>query len=256
MPANTNSEAQEAEILSEAEDSGLNVPPETLRRMAAEEEERRELIREFISRNLKSGTDYGTISLGRRESKPSLFKPGAEKICLLLGWRPTFSADTDTLAMLGPGPGTFAYLCRLVDSQGRIVGEGRGVTELREQSRWTVNVAMKVALKRAMVDAVLRVAGLSDVFSQEIEEGDPARTAGGNTDADGEPAPPPPRRNAEGQLLATPQQLAIIQRYIARGGLTEERVCRKANVEALEELTRIGAARLTEQLIKHVTAFR
>ena len=122
----------------EIDESGLNITPGALRQMVALEEERREIIREFIARNLKSGTDFGTIMAGRRETKPSLFKPGAEKICLLFQLRPKFTPDRATLAMAGNPPGLFAYVCRLIDRQGRIVGEGRGAADLSERNGWTV----------------------------------------------------------------------------------------------------------------------
>src|SRR5204862_2869151 len=127
-------------------------------------------IREFIARGLKSGTDYGTIKSNGRESKPSLFKPGAEKICLLLGLRPKFLPDTASLAMAGNPPGLFAYLCRLYDRSGRIAGEGRGSASLNERDGWTVNNAIKICEKRAQVDAVLRVVGLSEMFTQDLED--------------------------------------------------------------------------------------
>src|SRR3954447_2274541 len=57
-------------LLTENEESCVSLAPETLRRVVASEEERREIIREFIARNLKSGTDYGTVMSGGRESKP------------------------------------------------------------------------------------------------------------------------------------------------------------------------------------------
>ncbi len=154
----------------EIDESGLNITPGALRQMVALEEERREIIREFIARNLKSGTDFGTIMAGRRETKPSLFKPGAEKICLLFQLRPKFTPDRATLAMAGNPPGLFAYVCRLIDRQGRIVGEGRGAADLSERNGWTVNNAIKICEKRAQVDAVLRVAGISEIFTQDLED--------------------------------------------------------------------------------------
>ncbi len=157
---------------SEIDESGLNITPGALRQMVALEEERREIIREFIARNLKSGTDFGTIMAGRRETKPSLFKPGAEKMCLLFQLRPKFTPDRATLAMAGNPPGLFAYVCRLIDRQGRIVGEGRGAADLSERNGWTVNNAIKICEKRAQVDAVLRVAGLSEIFTQDLEDMD------------------------------------------------------------------------------------
>jgi hypothetical protein len=156
----------------EIDESGLNITPGALRQMVALEEERREIIREFIARNLKSGTDFGTIMAGRRETKPSLFKPGAEKMCLLFQLRPKFTPDRATLAMAGNPPGLFAYVCRLIDRQGRIVGEGRGAADLSERNGWTVNNAIKICEKRAQVDAVLRVAGLSEIFTQDLEDMD------------------------------------------------------------------------------------
>jgi hypothetical protein len=154
----------------EIDESGLNITPGALRQMVALEEERREIIREFIARNLKSGTDFGTINSNGRESKPSLFKPGAEKICLLFQLRPKFGADRATLEMAGNPQGLFAYICRLVDHHNHVVGEGRGAAELGEREGWTVNNAIKIAEKRAHVDAVLRVVGLSEIFTQDLED--------------------------------------------------------------------------------------
>src|SRR5918912_3704905 len=151
----------------------LGRSPGLLRQMAHDEEERRQVLLEFIIRNLRPGIDYGTIpgteAAQGTQAKPALLKPGAEKVCLLLQLRPDFVADLDTLTMLGSPMYIFAYVCRLFDRGGRVVGQGRGVSELREQTGWTVNVAVKMAQKRAQVDAVLRVAGLSEVFSHEEE---------------------------------------------------------------------------------------
>ena len=165
----------------------LTIAPDALREIVAAEEARREIIREFISRQLKSGTDYGTITSNGRESKPSLFKPGAERICLLLQLRPRFSADRATLAMAGNPPGLFAYICRLMDSHGNIVGEGRGAAALTEREGWTVNNTIKICEKRAQVDAVLRVAGLSEIFTQDIEDLDQRQAM--SHDAPRPPAP-------------------------------------------------------------------
>ncbi|MGI8588967.1 MAG: hypothetical protein ACR2M0_14975 [Chloroflexia bacterium] len=279
MPAKPDTEGQEAEILSEAEDSGLNVAPETLRRMVTEEEERRELIREFISRNLKSGTDYGTISLGRRESKPSLFKPGAEKICLLFQLRPSFEADRSTLEMAGSPPGLFAYICRLVDRQDRVVGEGRGAAELTERAGWTVNTAIKICEKRAQVDAVLRVAGLSEIFTQDLEDMEQrgplayekASRAGTGYVAEAGAAPadqqspeaevepkskieePKPEAEAEPKPKsenpkATEQQQRAIRALLPGSGLSEDELTASMKVGTLGELTQARATRVIERL--------
>src|SRR5437868_12721976 len=73
--------------------------------------------------------------------------------------------------MYGPGTtGVFAYICQLLDREGLVVGQGRGVAELRETSLTSANMAVKMAEKRAMVDAVLRAAGLSQYFTQDLED--------------------------------------------------------------------------------------
>src|ERR671930_449262 len=73
--------------------------------------------------------------------------------------------------MYGPGTmGTFACVCQLLDRQGQVVGQGRGVAELRETSMTSANMAVKLAEKRAYVDAGLRAAGLSQYFTQDLED--------------------------------------------------------------------------------------
>ena len=87
-------------------------------------------------------------------------------VCLLFGWRARFVADLPILQMYGPGiTGTFALVCELIDRQGQVVAQGRGVAELRETSMTSANMAVKMAEKRAYVDAVLRAAGLSQYFT-------------------------------------------------------------------------------------------
>jgi hypothetical protein len=267
--------------LPETDDSGVSLPPETLRQMAAAEEARREIVREFIGRNLKVGVDYGTIMTGRRESKPSLFKPGAEKMCLLFGLRSKFNADRATLVMAGNPPGLFAYVCRLIDRQGRIVGEGRGAADLTERNGWTVNNAIKICEKRAQVDAILRVGGISEIFTQDLEDMDqrgepeaaprrPAQTYGEaapaprsapeapapRAAAPAAPAPrptlaeppPAPRRPAEADDLCTDQQQQAIRGLLPRAGLSERELTTKLGVAAISDLTRGKAARVIERL--------
>lgn len=133
------------------------------------ESERRKLITEYIANHMKEGVDYGTIFIGGRESKPSLFKPGSEKFLSLFKLTATFRKDAETFEMAGSTPGLFSYVCEIKTSAGNIVGEGRGAATLDEK-RWTINTCIKIALKRAQVDAVLRMGALSDFFTQDLED--------------------------------------------------------------------------------------
>jgi hypothetical protein len=149
----------------------VNTTPKQLRQQMQRDQELRAVINEYIKNNMVVGKDYGTITISGKESKPSLFKPGAEKFCGLFKIRPTFKRDNETVEMLGSTPGILAYICELVDSQGRVMGEGRGTASVDPKGRdFDVNKQVKIAQKRAQIDAVLRTGGLSDFFTQDLED--------------------------------------------------------------------------------------
>jgi len=57
------------------------------------------------------------------------------------------------------------------------ISEGRGAGTIKERSNMNANSLIKIVEKRALVDAVLRVAGLSEMYTQDGEDtqgaGDP-----------------------------------------------------------------------------------
>ena len=157
-----------------------------------------------IQKNLKSEHDYGVIA--GAGSKPTLLKPGGEKICMMFGLNPEYDFLEKTEDYK---EGFFAYniKCTLYRN-GNPVSQGVGncnskeskyayinVYELPEgfdesmvfEKKTTkygkiqykipnpkiadlVNTILKMAKKRAFIDAVLQVASLSDVFTQDIED--------------------------------------------------------------------------------------
>jgi hypothetical protein len=146
--------------------------PTQLREQMQSDTEIRAIITEYIKNAMVEGKDYGSIVIKGHTSKPSLFKPGAEKFCGLFKIRPTFKKDIETVEMLGNTPGIIAYICELVDSRGIVIGEGRGTakTDPKSGSDFDINKQVKIAQKRAQVDAVLRTGGLSDFFTQDMED--------------------------------------------------------------------------------------
>ncbi len=134
-----------------------------------QESEKRKVITQYIKKHMKDGVDYGTLTIGGRESKPSLLKPGSEKFISLFKLKTRFEKDIDTWEMAGAKPGVFAYKCILTTAQGEFVGEGRGVSAMTEKT-WSMNNAVKIAEKRAQIDAVLRTGALSDFFTQDMTE--------------------------------------------------------------------------------------
>ena len=106
---------------------------------------------------------------GQCAGKATLCKPGSEKLCGLLQLRPRFKRDLETWEMLGGDPGLVALICELVAPTDVVVAEGRGARQ-RDQDYGDVNKTIKMVQKSAQVDAVLRCAGLSELFSQDIED--------------------------------------------------------------------------------------
>lgn len=145
--------------------------PKQLEKQLERDTEMRQIIKKYINENMDEGKDYGSIVVKGVTSKPSLFKPGSEKFCGLFKIRASFRKDEETVEMLGNTPGIIAYICDLVDSRGRVVGEGRGVYKVSTtDSDFNINKAVKIAEKRAQIDAVLRTGGLSDFFTQDMED--------------------------------------------------------------------------------------
>ena len=120
----------------------------------------------FISQvlpKLKENQDYYII-----KGKKSLAKGGAEKLASIYNLIATFEKDRESLDMLGNAKGLIAFVCTL-SKFGVIAGQGRGSDTL-ERNQNDPNKALKMTQKRAFVDAVIRTTGLSDIFTQDIED--------------------------------------------------------------------------------------
>lgn len=127
----------------------------------------------YIDTVLVSGVDYGIIP---RCTKPSLLKPGAEKIMNYLGL--IARVEVSNRVEDYTNDGFFCYTCKvsLIDYNGVIKGEGLGICNSKEpkyakNSGFSVmNTVLKMAKKRALVDAVLNAACLSARFTQDVED--------------------------------------------------------------------------------------
>lgn len=159
-------------------------------------------VAELITKALKDGTDYGVIP---GTDKPSLLKPGAERLCKAFGttpryvieqqevnhdhavpwtkrkkkWRNSFRGDKayDWIEETGTSYGMYRYLvrCQITTIDGVVVGESLGSCSTFESKyvdrpRDCENTALKMAQKRALVGAVLNAFGLSDRFTQDEED--------------------------------------------------------------------------------------
>ena len=132
---------------------------------------------------LKRGVDFGVVPGTKR---PSLYKSGAEKVIMAYGLMCRYDIESSMEQFDPKGGAFFHYLvrCDLVKGFTQPNGEYHEVVyangygeantgESRNGSKSGVNAAnntIKMAQKRAMVQAALAVSGLSSMFSQDIED--------------------------------------------------------------------------------------
>ena len=168
----------------------MDWPVERFTQALGRREDNRRALLQWIADNLKQGVDFGRIHVvgkdkcpmardglahqcdnPRHWSKPSLWKPGAEKICGMLGLIPRFPnlREYETAAINGTDIKVILLKCELHTPAGFVAAEGTGARALRQDSG-DINKSLKMAEKSAHIDATLRVAGLSEIFTQDIED--------------------------------------------------------------------------------------
>lgn len=121
----------------------------------------------IVKNGLKEGEDYGVIP---NCDKPSLFKSGAEKIALLYG----LVAKYEELPTNNPK--LIKMSCALyIAKTNQFVASSFGIAEVPKFGKddgWKVNAAYKMCQKRAFVGAVVQIANLSKIFTQDMEDFD------------------------------------------------------------------------------------
>lgn len=131
------------------------------------------MLQSFVKEMMIPNVDYGLIP---RCDKPSLFKSGAEKLCDIFG----FSKQIEILNRIEDwDKGLFHYEVKLILTNKRtgiIEAEGVGACNSRERKFKTqdsysiINTLLKMAKKRALIDAVLSATRSSGIFTQDIED--------------------------------------------------------------------------------------
>jgi hypothetical protein len=130
-------------------------------------------FQKVVQSTLHQNHDYGIIP---GTDKPTLLKPGAEKILMMMGLRSEFEI-VDSTRDFEKGFFQYQVRCKLIKGD-MVITEGLGACNTRERKYlkmdpYTIdNTVLKMAKKRALVDAALLVASLSDVFTQDVEDMD------------------------------------------------------------------------------------
>jgi hypothetical protein len=198
---------------------------------------------------LVDGTDFGAIKRSNGSmTKPSLRKPGAEKICGMLGVIPTFPTlkDYEQLALQGIPIDQIILRCHLLSASGDVLADGVGARSLK-QDNGDLNKALKMACKSAHIDATLRMAGLSEIFTQDLE--DMPREATEGQQPEERPAPrqqrqapaqkpqtQAPRSTGGGRGFATEKQIFLIERRLGDAGIDVRDLCEQFQVDSLQAI--------------------
>jgi len=169
----------------EAAATPLDLPAEAFAAALDRRKTNRTALMQWVRGALVENVDYGKIHvISKKEcnrgrfckdpnhfSKPSLWKPGAEKICGMLGVTAHFPTlgDYERAVLDGKRLQQVIIRCELRDAGGRVVADGVGARSMA-QDNGDLNKALKMAEKAGMIDATLRMAGLSEVFTQDIED--------------------------------------------------------------------------------------
>ena len=277
--------------------SPLDLPAEQFKAGLDRRKANRELLMEWLRSALVEGVDFGRIHVASKErcqfarqgrvkecgdhhhwSKPSLFKPGAEKITGMLGMTvhyPSLPAY-ETAVLSAVDIKTILMRCELRDAQGHVVAEGVGARSLA-QDYGDINKSLKMAEKSAHIDATLRLAGLSEVFTQDIEDRaviddvgpdneiktatiaaqEPVTRKAKTTAKPPKKEPPPlnPDADAEpAEELVNRKDVAAVRKRIRDYGFTEKRVLSwlfkttQGTVTTLEQLSIQYCAALLKKL--------
>jgi len=130
-------------------------------------------FQQVIQNTLHQNHDYGIIP---GTDKPTLLKPGAEKILMMMGLRSEFEI-VDSTRDFEKGFFQYQVRCKLFKGD-MLITEGLGSCNTRERKYLKMdpytmdNTVLKMAKKRALIDATLLVASLSDIFTQDFEDMD------------------------------------------------------------------------------------
>lgn len=259
------------------EASPLDANPAEFRGALVRRGENRKSLIDWVRDALVDGTDFGKIhTKNKREckhggppkctpeqepwhwSKPTLRKPGAEKICGMLGLNPTFPTlkEYEALALQGMEIKSIILRCHLLTADERVVAEGIGARNV-ESDYGDLNKALKMAAKSAQIDATLRCAGLSEIFTQDLEDMVPA---GSNQPAEttvseqsqrerpaqqrpaGRPQTQPPRSNNNSgggdgvALKCTERQEKLLRVKIDQAGIGENAFLDRFEIDTVRDL--------------------
>lgn len=237
------------------ETTDINKITETLKKVS--------IMQSTIKGLLKEGHDFGLIpGCG---DKPTLYKPGAEKILMAFGLTSEYELVERTESFEGIGFFAYTVKCKLSHNGAKIT-EGLGHANTKEPKwayKWVyenkipdgfkkedlpkkenksrtgstyftyridedangkANTILKMAKKRAQIDAVLTVASLSELFTQDLED----LSANGNIVQ--------PDDNISKPTILSEDKAKILHKILDNHEGVQYELCKKYEIDTIEAL--------------------
>ena len=199
----------------EGSNSNMSTPTDVFPDFAVSLDEanaRIKMFQQYVREHMTEGEDFGVIP---GSTKPTLFKPGAEKLNAIFGYAPKVEIS-NRLEDWDKGFVSYEVKVSLINKRtGQMEAEGLGSCNSRERryarqdAAGIANTVLKMAKKRALVDATLSATRASGLFTQDLEDLDqfagsiqtpPARQQSN------ERQPAPEREQPRDQNRETPRQ--------------------------------------------------
>lgn len=224
----------------------------------AEMTRRTSMLKDYVREHMTEGEDYGVVPGGM---KPTLFKPGAEKLVAVFGLSPLVEIS-NRVEDWDSGFLAYEVKVQLINKRTQnIEAEGVGSCNSRERrykNQDAANVAntiLKMAKKRALIDATLSATRASGMFTQDLEDLDlgvaneSPRPQREEAQRPARAAAQAPTATAANDVLTDAQHraiLAIAGRVFGRHS-REEDLDRMVN-KPLDQLSKSEASGLIDQL--------
>lgn len=167
--------------------------------------DQRKMLLTFVAKQMRKDVDQGVIP---GTPKPSLFKPGAEKLARLFGLAVKLKMTDKTIDPV-QNFAMFTYKAEIIHMKsGQLVAECEASCnsqekKYKERTQWVwsekekkkvavkevtpiydvMNTLQKMAQKRAFVGGVILAVGASDFFTQDIDDVQDAHTIGAAPEA-------------------------------------------------------------------------
>jgi len=158
--------------------NGMTMPTDVFPDFAVSLEEanaRIKMFQQYVREHMVEGEDYGVIP---GSTKPTLFKPGAEKLNAIFGYAPRVEIS-NRMEDWDKGFVSYEVKVSLINKRtGQVEAEGLGSCNSKERryarqdAAGIANTVLKMAKKRAVVDATLSATRASGLFTQDLEDMD------------------------------------------------------------------------------------